>query len=103
VARDRLLAAKVRALHRRFGQLFPRIPLEIATAWAGTFGKTPDGLPFIGEHPSVPRTWFALGYGGNGITYSLLAAELFRERLTEGTTRDADLYGFARQNMSRNT
>lgn len=96
VARDRLLGRKVAALRRRFGQLFPRITLEVATAWAGTFGKTDDGLPFIGEHPAVPRTWFALGYGGNGITYSLLAAELFRERLTEGAVRDDDLYGFGR-------
>ncbi len=97
VARDRRLGAKVAALCRRFAQLFPRMRLEVATAWAGTFGKTADGLPFIGEHPAAPRTWFALGYGGNGITYSLLAAELFRERVTEGSTRDADLYGFARQ------
>jgi glycine/D-amino acid oxidase-like deaminating enzyme len=95
-ARDALLAGKVRALRRRFRQLFPRIPLEVATAWAGTFGTTADGLPFIGQHPCAPRTWFALGYGGNGITYSLLAAELFRDRLTEGIARDGDLYGFDR-------
>ena len=95
--RDRLLPAKVSALRRRFRQLLPRIKFEVATAWAGTFGETPDGLPFIGEHPGVPRTWFALGYGGNGITYSLIAAELFRDRLTEGVTRDMDLYGFGRE------
>lgn len=97
-ARDRLLGRKVAALRRRFQRLFPHIPLEVATAWAGTFGKTADGLPFIGEHPGVPHTWFALGYGGNGITYSLLAAELFRDRLTEGVARDEDLYGFGRLN-----
>ncbi len=96
-ARDRALPAKVTALRRRFAQLFPNIPLEVATAWAGTFGRTTDGLPFIGEHRAAPRTWFALGYGGNGITYSLLAAELFRDRLTEGIGRDEDLYGFDRQ------
>jgi glycine/D-amino acid oxidase-like deaminating enzyme len=96
VARDRLLPRKVAALRRRFARFFPRIPLEVATAWAGTFGKTPDGLPFIGGHPAAPRTWFALGYGGNGITYSLLAAELFRDFLTTGKTRDLDLYGFER-------
>jgi glycine/D-amino acid oxidase-like deaminating enzyme len=97
VARDRLLPRKVASLRRRFARLFPRIPLEVATAWAGTFGKTADGLPFIGEHPRAPRTWFALGYGGNGITYSLLAAELFRDRLTRNLTRDSDLYGFDRR------
>jgi glycine/D-amino acid oxidase-like deaminating enzyme len=95
--RDKLLNAKAGVLLRRFRQLFPRIPFEIATAWAGTFGKTRDGLPFIGEHPGVPRTWFALGYGGNGITYSLIAAQLFRDRLTGRPARDADLYGFDRQ------
>lgn len=102
-ARDALLAPKTDLLRRRFRRLFPRIPLEIATAWAGTFGHTPDGLPFIGEHPDIRRTWFALGYGGNGITYSLLAAQLFLERLGRGPSRAAELYGFERPNMSRNT
>jgi glycine/D-amino acid oxidase-like deaminating enzyme len=72
--------------------------LEIATSWAGTFGQTRHGLPFIGEHPDVPRTWFALGYGGNGIPFSLLAAQLFRERLLRGhPVRARALYGFDRQ------
>jgi glycine/D-amino acid oxidase-like deaminating enzyme len=94
VARDRLLARKVAALRRGFSRLFPHFPLEVATAWAGTFGKTHDGLPFMGQHPASPRTWFALGYGGNGIPYSLLAAELFRDFLATGVARDLDLYGF---------
>jgi glycine/D-amino acid oxidase-like deaminating enzyme len=97
VRRDRLLTAKAALLQRRFHQLFPRIPFELATAWAGTFGKTDDGLPFIGEYPGMPRTWFALGYGGNGITYSMIAAQLLRDRLTEGVSGNADLYGFDRK------
>jgi glycine/D-amino acid oxidase-like deaminating enzyme len=95
--RDQLLTTKAALLQRRFRQLFPRIPFELATAWAGTFGKTNDGLPFIGEYPGIPRTWFALGYGGNGITYSVIAAQLLRDRLTEGVSLDADLYGFNRK------
>ena len=96
VARDRLLGAKAGALQRRFRQLFPRIPLEVAYAWAGTFARTDDGLPFIGRHPAVPHTWFALGYGGNGITYSLLAAELIRDRVLGRPNRDEELFGFGR-------
>ena len=95
-ARDALLGRKVVALRRRFHQLFPRIPLEVATAWAGTFGRTADGLPFIGEHPCAPRTWFALGYGGNGITYSRIAAELIRSAFAGESDADADLYAFKR-------
>ena len=46
----------------------------MAYAWAGTFATTPDGLPYVGTHAKYPRTWFALGYGGNGITFSVVAA-----------------------------
>lgn len=95
-ARDRLLPGKVATLLRKFQKLFPRIPLEVATAWAGTFGQTRDGLPFIGEYPGIDRTWFALGYGGNGITYSLLAAKMLLQRLTSGKRQSNELYGFDR-------
>jgi glycine/D-amino acid oxidase-like deaminating enzyme len=95
--RDQLLNAKAGLLMRRFRQLFPRIPFELTTAWAGTFGKTKDGLPFIGEYKDIPRTWFALGYGGNGITYSMIAAQMFRDRLKGRPLKDADLYGFERR------
>jgi glycine/D-amino acid oxidase-like deaminating enzyme len=93
-ARDRLLAAKVVALRRRFAQFFPRIPFEVATAWAGTFGSTADGLPVIGAHPAVPHTWFALGFGGNGTTFSVIAAEIIREALLGRVDPDAELFGF---------
>ena len=39
--------------------------------WAGTFGETKDGLPFIGEHEKHPNSYFVLGFGGNGITFSV--------------------------------
>lgn len=94
--RDRLLPAKAGALHRRFRQLFPRIPLEVATAWAGTFGITSDGLPYIGQHPEVPHTWFALGFGGNGTTFSLIAAEMVRAGILGERDPDAELFGFGR-------
>jgi glycine/D-amino acid oxidase-like deaminating enzyme len=94
--RDRLLAAKVATLQRRFRRWFPRIPMEVATAWAGTFGVTADGLPFIGQHSGVPHTWFALGFGGNGTTFSMVAAEIIREALMGRTDPDADLFGFDR-------
>lgn len=94
--RDRLLAQKRTLLERRFRQLFPRIPFETAEAWAGTFADTPHGLPFIGSHPEVPHTWFALGYGGNGITFSLIAAELIRDGILGRSDPDAELFRFER-------
>lgn len=95
-ARDRLVGAKAAALRARFHRLFPRIAFEPAYAWAGTFAQTQDGLPLIGAHPRVPRTWFALGYGGNGITFSLIAAELIRDRLLGRPNPDGSHFGFER-------
>jgi glycine/D-amino acid oxidase-like deaminating enzyme len=94
--RDRLLGAKTTALRRRLRQFFPRMPFEIATAWAGTFGVSPDGLPFIGQHPDVPHTWFALGFGGNGVTFSVIAAEVIRGAVLGDPDPDAALFSFGR-------
>jgi glycine/D-amino acid oxidase-like deaminating enzyme len=94
--RDRLLRRKTSALKRRFRQLFPRIPLEVATSWAGTFGVTSDGLPFIGQHPKVPDTWYALGFGGNGTTFAVIAAEIISAAMRGECDPDAALFGFER-------
>jgi glycine/D-amino acid oxidase-like deaminating enzyme len=95
-ARDALLKAKTQKLQKRFLELYPDIPLEVAYKWAGTFGETKDGLPFIGRTPEYPNAYFALGYGGNGITYSLIAAELIRDAVLGKDNSDAAIFRFDR-------
>jgi glycine/D-amino acid oxidase-like deaminating enzyme len=94
--RDDLLDRKTALLERRFRKLFPEIRFDTACSWAGTFAETPDDLPYIGVHPRFPHTLFALGYGGNGITFGVIAAEIIRDLICEGKSRDADLFGFDR-------
>ena len=38
-------------------------------------------MPLIGSTKQFPLGIFCLGYGGNGITFSLIAAELVRDTL----------------------
>jgi glycine/D-amino acid oxidase-like deaminating enzyme len=94
--RDALISQKTRTLVKKFGRLFPAVPLEVAFAWAGTFGETKDGLAYIGVHPRFPHAYFALGYGGNGITFSLIAAEIIRDCFLDRKNRDARLFRFGR-------
>jgi glycine/D-amino acid oxidase-like deaminating enzyme len=94
--RDALIPKKTRVLLRKFNQLFPQIPLEVAFAWAGTFGETVDGLPLIGQHRKFPRAYFTLGFGGNGITYSILAAEIVRDGILGKPSPYDGLFGFDR-------
>jgi glycine/D-amino acid oxidase-like deaminating enzyme len=65
-------------------------------AWEGLFAMTADSLPYIGPHRRYPRHWFALGYGGNGMTFGFLAARLLLERWQGVKSRDHALFEFAR-------
>jgi len=77
--RDSLLPEKTAKLENQLRALFPALEFELACAWAGTFGETEDSLACIGRKPEQPDIYYALGYGGNGITYSMIAAEIIRD------------------------
>jgi glycine/D-amino acid oxidase-like deaminating enzyme len=94
--RDDLIPRKTRTLVRKFKNLFPEIKLEVAYSWAGTFGETKDGLAYIGNNRSLPHAYFALGYGGNGITYSVIAAEIIRDDFLGRRNPDAAIFSFGR-------
>ena len=68
-------------LVEKVAELMPHLKLEVAYAWAGTFGETPDALPRIGPVDGKPNLFVAACYGGNGITFSMLAAELLEARI----------------------
>ncbi len=70
------------------------MPLEYA--WEGLFATTPDGLPYIGPHRRYARHLFALGYGGNGMTFGFLAARLLLEWYRGNRTKDHELFAFSR-------
>ncbi|MGE0608090.1 MAG: NAD(P)/FAD-dependent oxidoreductase [Pirellulales bacterium] len=94
--RDQLVAEKLHLLQKRFTTMFPRIPIELEYAWAGTFAETKDGLPYIGETPEFPHAYFALGYGGNGITFSVLAARIIADLFVRRQNENATIFRFDR-------
>jgi glycine/D-amino acid oxidase-like deaminating enzyme len=80
--RDARVPRKAETLLRKVRRLFPRIEMELAYAWAGTFGESKDSLPYIGAHPrGDSRVLYALGYGANGIPFSAIAAEVLTARV----------------------
>lgn len=97
--RDRLLYSKSKQLLNAFHRLFPHLKFTVEFAWAGTFADTPDGLPYIGIHQKMPHVYFALGFGGNGITFSQVAANLIRDMITRKRNPDQDIFTFDRLNV----
>jgi glycine/D-amino acid oxidase-like deaminating enzyme len=94
--RDALLPSKGKQLQESFKKLFPSIDFKIDFRWTGTFSNTKDGLPYVGSVPGQPRTYFALGFGGNGITFSQIASQLIRDHLLGKKNPDMDLFSFNR-------
>jgi glycine/D-amino acid oxidase-like deaminating enzyme len=91
-----LITSKSKLLKKDIGKLFPYVDYKPEFNWSGIFGSTIDGLPFIGTLPGKPNGYFALGFGGNGITFSLMAAEIIADIITKGKSKYTRLFGFER-------
>ncbi|UAY52871.1 NAD(P)/FAD-dependent oxidoreductase [Ferruginibacter albus] len=94
--RDKLLKRKTKQLAKDFKELFPAIPFKPEFSWTGTFGVTKDGLPFIGQYKKLPNSFFALGFGGNGIVFSLIAAEILQDIFLGKKSKSAPIFSFER-------
>jgi glycine/D-amino acid oxidase-like deaminating enzyme len=94
--RDKLLPVKTKQLAGDFSKLFPGNRIEHEFSWTGTFGSTKDGLPYIGPAGPDKRILYALGFGGNGITFSVIAGELLAEQLKGIRNKNLELFSFNR-------
>ncbi|WET49181.1 FAD-binding oxidoreductase [Chryseobacterium indologenes] len=74
--RDALLNKKEKEILRNLKKIKPDYHFYSDFVWAGTFGETKDGLPYIGEHEKFKNSYFVLGFGGNGITFSVAGMEM---------------------------
>lgn len=74
--RDALLDKKEKEIIKKLKKIKPDYHFYSDFVWAGTFGETKDGLPYIGEHKKFRNSYFVLGFGGNGITFSVTGMEM---------------------------
>ena len=96
IKRDKLIPHKTKQLQNDFKKMFPHIPFKAEFSWAGVFGSTKDGLPYIGAYKKIPNSFFALGFGGNGITFSQVAGEIIASLIKGKKNKDAELFSFER-------
>lgn len=91
---------KSKALLTAFHKLLPSLPFKTDFTWSGDFSSSKDGLPYIGAVPERKNTFFALGFGGNGIVFSVVAAQIITGLLTNKKDPDADIFSFNRLSTS---
>jgi glycine/D-amino acid oxidase-like deaminating enzyme len=90
------IAKKTIQLSDAFRKKMPHIPLKPDFSWGGAFAITKDGLPYIGSIKTMPNTYFALGFSGNGITFSIIAAEIIRDMILGRKNENSMLFDFNR-------
>ena len=86
------IPAKADKLIRKVRRLLKMPDLEVDYAWAGAFADSPTGLPIFKEIPDLPGVFAILGCGGNGITFSVIAADVVKAWVKGRRDRDADLF-----------
>ncbi len=87
-----LLVRKAARIVEKVEALLPGTDLRLTHVWGGAFGESSTGLPIIDRLPGQPHCHVVVGFGGNGITYSMIAAQVTNARLQGRRDPDADLY-----------
>jgi glycine/D-amino acid oxidase-like deaminating enzyme len=90
--RDAMNEAKVKTLARKAARYFPAADFAPDFSWTGSFGESPNGVPAIGPVKHLPNCYAVLGFGGNGITFSMLAAQIVSRKIFRFEDPDAGLF-----------
>ena len=89
---DAKLHKKEKAIQRKVSKLLGVDIGPIEYRWAAAFGSTTTGLPLIGPVPDMQNVYCVMGFGGNGITFSQIAAEIVSTAINGAQDPDAELF-----------
>jgi glycine/D-amino acid oxidase-like deaminating enzyme len=64
--------------------------------WEAVYGRTADGLPFIGPHRNYPRHLFAFGDASHSVTGAYLASRLLLRHFLDQAESSDEVFGFLR-------
>jgi glycine/D-amino acid oxidase-like deaminating enzyme/nitrite reductase/ring-hydroxylating ferredoxin subunit len=66
---------------------------QVAAQWSSQFYEPVDGLPYIGHLPGNPHNvYVATGFGGNGMTYSHVAANILTDTILKRENPYMDVF-----------
>lgn len=99
-SRERTIVQRTGQLMYELSTLYPEISgLAPAYGWDAGYGRTGDGLPYVGPHRNYPRHLFAFGGGSHSVTDAFLASRiLLRHYRDEANPADA-VFGFTTERL----
>lgn len=90
--RDAKILHKRDQLMDELKKLFPDLQVKSDYYIGAFYGGTHDGLPMIGQYQDYPNCYFLMGYGDNGLVYSMVLSKIITDLIVKGHHPDLDLY-----------
>lgn len=85
--------SKYKKLYSTMERTFPGVDeIDIEFAFNGTCPITKDTLPLIDEIPNMPNCFCNLGFGTNGILYSVIGADILKDAIKGFYTKDMYMF-----------
>lgn len=88
------LADKVKIIARKLHDLTGVKIGKPAYSWSAPFSVTDDGLPIIDRVPGFERVFAVMGFGGNGITFSVIGAQIIAAAISGRPDSDSNIFRF---------
>ncbi|MGH4050068.1 MAG: NAD(P)/FAD-dependent oxidoreductase [Clostridium sp.] len=90
---EKVASEKYNILEQRLKSMFKDInDIEIEYKYCGAFASTKDNLGFLGEDPNNDKLWYCLGYGANGILFSILGGMMLSDLYLGRKNEDLKLF-----------
>jgi glycine/D-amino acid oxidase-like deaminating enzyme len=99
-SREQTIVQRTGQLMYELSTLYPDISgIAPAYGWDAGYGRTGDGLPYVGPHRNFPRHLFAFGCGSHSVTDAFLASRLLlRDYLDDADPADR-VFGFTAERL----
>ncbi|MFT3690349.1 NAD(P)/FAD-dependent oxidoreductase [Paenirhodobacter sp.] len=88
------LKAKAKVIARKLRALTGVDIGKPACIWSAPFSVTDDGLPIIDRVPGFERIFAVMGFGGNGITFSVIGAQIIAAAIAGKPDPDAEIFRY---------
>jgi glycine/D-amino acid oxidase-like deaminating enzyme len=101
-ARDKALVQRTGQLMYELSTFYPVISGVMPEyGWDSVYGRTADGLPYLGPHRNYPHHLFAMGCGLGGPALAFLASRLLVRRYLGEPAKGDEFFDFSRARGER--
>ena len=95
--RDKVVVQRTGQLMYELSTLYPDVSgVQPAYGWWSDYGRTAEGIPYIGPHRNFPHHLFAFGDSSHGVTAAYLASRILLRHCSEEMDPADEAFGFHR-------